>query len=723
MKLLTTATDWPRGYDRVVLVLAAMLLLVPAVGVPSELLLQDTLKSALVAFGTLGAALLLCWQNLRTAQTLRWHPLLWLPLLLLAWALGSMAWSHTYLAAVEAVRWFVFALLLWLGLQVLQRSNLSMLANGIHWGAVVAALWAALQFWTDLRLFPQAAMPGATFSNRNFLAEYLVCALPFSVWLVAQSQGTGQVVLRVFTLAFTLLALLMTGTRSALLALLALTPVLLLVLYLFRAQFVWPGWSRAQKALALAVFALTLLGLGSVPIGNAQLRNENPGRTTLERSLWRVQLIAAQQEYAAAGSVGTRFAMWQANARLVQAHPWTGVGAGAWEVQIPRYQAEGMTLEEDYYAHNEPLQLVAEYGLVGWLFLLALVAYLLQAAWRTWQLRGGAHEAEAPGRALALASLLALTIVGLAGFPWHLAATGALFAICLSLLAASDRVLTADAAAPWISRVSAWRVPAWGWRLASVLLLVGLLLAAWILHQAWASESRLVRAAQLALSISASGRADDPSWDAHKAEMLQLVREGIAIHPHYRKITPMVADELVRWGDWRNAIWIWESVDVSRPYIVVLMTNLGRAYVQAGDQARARSYLERAQALQPRAVVVRSLQVTLLRQTGQEAQAHDIARASLAQGIYDYELLSQAYQLGVRRQDWPLAIEALTLRVRGWPATAVEGWLRLAQIHDSPQVQDPARALQAYRAALQALPEDQRENLRRQIPLPYRNRL
>jgi hypothetical protein len=49
--------------------------------------------------------------------------------------------------------------------------------------------------------------------------------------------------------------------------------------------------------------------------------------------------------------------------------------------------------------------------------------------------------------------------------------------------------------------------------------------------------------------------------------------------------------------------------------------------------------------------------------------------------------------------------------------------LRLAQIHDSPQVQDPARALQAYRAALQALPEDQRENLRRQIPLPYRNRL
>ncbi len=715
MSLLTAKTNWPRGHDRVVFVLAAMLLLVPAVGVPSELLLQDTLKSALVAFSALGAALLLCREQLREPRAVYWHPLLWLPLLLLAWALGSMAWSHTYLAAVEAVRWFVFALLLGLGLQVLQRSSLSMLANGVHWGAVVAALWAALQFWADLRLFPQAAMPGATFSNRNFLAEYMVCALPFSVWLAAQSQGTGQLVLRVFTLTFTLLALLMTGTRSALLALLALTPVLLLVLYLFRAQFAWPGWSRAQKALAPAVFALTLLGLGSVPAGNAQLNREQPGQTALTRSLLRAQSLGQQSEYVA-GSAGTRLAMWQSNARMVMAHPWTGVGAGAWEVQIPRYQSEGMTLEEDYYAHNEPLQLVSEYGLVGWLFLLALVVYLLQAAQRTWQLMGGSNEAEAPGRAIALASLLALFIVGLAGFPWHLAATGALFAICLSLLAASDRALAADAA-------PAWTVPAWGWRVTGILLLLGLLLATWITRQAWASESRLVRAAQMALNISASGRPDDPSWDVHKAEMLQLVREGIAIHPHYRKITPMVADELVRWGDWRNATWIWESVDASRPYIVVLMTNLGRAYGQAGDQARAWSYLERAQALQPRAVEVRSLQVALLLQTGQEDQALDITKASLAEGIYDYELLSQAYQMGMRRQDWPLAIEALTLRVRGWPATAVEGWLRLAQIHASPQVQDPARALQAYRAALQALPEEQRDSLRRQIPLPYRNRL
>ncbi len=699
-----------------------MLLLVPALGVPSELLLQDTLKSALVSFATLGAALLLCRAQLREPQALRWHPVLWLPLLLLVWALGSMAWSHAYLAGVEAVRWFVFALLLGVGLQVFQRASLTVLASGIHWGAVMASLWAALQFWSDLWLFPQAAQPASTFANRNFLAEFLVCTLPFSVWLAAQSKGTGQLALRIFTLGFNMVALLMTGTRSALLALLALLPVMLLMVHVFRAQFEWPRWTRQHKALALFLLALTLLCLGSVPAGNTQLQSDQPGQTALTRGVLRAQSLSRPGEYVT-GSAGTRLAMWQSNARMVMAHPWAGVGAGAWEVQIPRYQAEGMQLEEDYYAHNEPLQLVAEYGVVGWLFLLALAAYLLKAAWRTWRLKGGAQEAEAPGRIVALGSLLALSIVSLAGFPWHLAASGALFAVGLALLVASDHALAIDVPTSRVHRVSSWHVPGWSWQLAIVLILLSMGLAAWITQQAWACESRLVRAAQLARSISASGRPEDPSWDGHKAEMLRLVREGITIHPHYRKITPLVADELVRWGDWRNATWIWESVAASRPYIVALLTNLGRAYGQAGDPVRAWAYLERAQGLQPQAVAVRSLQITLLRQAGQETQALDVARDSLAWSIYDYELLSQAYQVAVHAQDWPLAIDALTLRVRGWPATAVEGWLRLAQIYAMPQVGDDARALQAYRAAMQALPEEQRDNLRRQIPRPYRNRL
>ena len=66
-------------------------------------------------------------------------------------------------AGVEAVRWFIFSLLVWVGLNTLSRDRVPMLALGIHLGAVTAALWTALQFWVDFKLFPQGPNPASTF--------------------------------------------------------------------------------------------------------------------------------------------------------------------------------------------------------------------------------------------------------------------------------------------------------------------------------------------------------------------------------------------------------------------------------------------------------------------------------------------------------------------------------------------------------------------------------
>ena len=448
-----------------------------------------------------------------------------------------------------------------------------------------------------------------------------------------------------------------------------------------------------------------------MPTSNPQLARENAGQVW-ERNTRRVQLTAGADDASATGSLGTRLAMWQSNLRMMRAYPWSGVGAGAWEIEIPRFQAEGQEIEEDYYAHNEPLQLVAEYGLAGWLFLLALAAYLLHAAWRTWLLR---DSPEASWRAVALASLLGLMIVSLAGFPWRLAGTGALFALGLAVLAGSDlRLAQRESQAP---------AARWAWLAAGVVSAALLVPAAWISYQAYACETRLVRAAQIAYVISSSGRHDDPAWNPAKAEMLQLLREGVAIHPHYRKITALVADELMRWGDVAQARWVLESMAASRPHVVVILAQLGRLHALAGDTARAQDDLRRAQALQPHGQAVLSLQLFLLRQGGRDDEAVALLHDALGRGTYDLDMLNQAYQLAVRRQDWPLAIEVLNRRLQRWPATAVESWLRLAQIHALPAVADEARALSAYRSALALLPPEQREQLSRQIPLPYRKRL
>ena len=175
--------------------LALMMFLAPALGVPAELMLQDTLKSIVVAFGALVAALCCsCWCSARRASRCAGT----------AWCgcrccCGLCAGQHGLVAHLPGrggggalVR---LRLLAWLGLNTLTRERLDWLAWGVHAGAVVASLWAALQFWVGFGLFPQGPNPGSTFINRNFFAEFVVCTLPFGALLLARARARRRVAL------------------------------------------------------------------------------------------------------------------------------------------------------------------------------------------------------------------------------------------------------------------------------------------------------------------------------------------------------------------------------------------------------------------------------------------------------------------------------------------------------------------------------------------------
>ena len=713
---------------RVVMLLALTLVLAPALGVPGEEMLQDTLKSMVVSLGVLVAALLFFWSRRNgiasggagDTATPQWHPVMWLPLGLMAYALGSMAWSHTYLAGVEAIRWFIFSLLLWLGLNTFTRDRLPLLASAIHWGAVAASLWTVLQFLVDFSLFPQGPNPASTFVNRNMFAEYVVCTVPFSVWLLARARGPDQIAVRALFVAFNGVALMMTGTRSALLALAVLALLLPVIVVRYRSQLALSAWTRKEQALALGILLATVIGLGSVPTGNAKVMAENHGRTAIERTTFRVASFSTQEEFTS-GSGSIRLVMWQATGRMIADRALTGVGAGAWEVDIPLYQSAGSQLETDFYAHNEFLQLIAEYGLAGWLFLIGLLVYLGASAWTTWRAGSAPEVPDALPRALALASLLALLLVSGAGFAWRMASTGAIFAVALGILAATD---LAAAHAPASRMVYGSRMP-WGAGVARASVgatLLCLLLGAYISQQAAACERKIITAVKMALTISASGEPTHPQWNDAKAGLLQRVREGVAINPHYRKITPLVADNLASWGDWQNAIWIWESVLSSRPYVVAILSNVARGKSALGDRDGALRYLARAQTIQPAAPSVRSLEVLLLIQSGQLARADSLVRHYLGTGSYDNDLLKLAYNLGERKGDWPLAIWALELRNQLLPAQAAEGALRIGNIY-LLKLDDEAQALKAYRAAIAAVPPAYRDSVRSQVPESVRARL
>jgi O-antigen ligase len=135
------------------------------------------------------------------------------------------------------------------------------------------------------------------------------------------------------------------------------------------------------------------------------------------------------------------------------------------------------------------------------------------------------------------------------------------------------------------------------------------------------------------------------------------------------------------------------------------------------------AYLQRARKLQPRAPSVASLEIILLSRSGREAEAYRKTRALIAGNVYDYDLVNAAYSLGVHFGDWPLAIKALTLRTKDWPALAVDGWLKIGNIYASTDVKDEAQALSAFRAALAATPDSRKAETRAQIPASYQARL
>lgn len=704
--------NWPVG------ILTLTMFLTPAAGVPSELMLQDTLKSAIVSFGVLIAALVFFWQQRHRTEPLLWHGMVWLPVVLMLYALGSMVWSHTYLAGVEAIRWFILSLLMWLGLNTLTRQNLPLLLWGIHGGAVVASMWAAAQFWFDLSLFPQAAAPASTFVNRNFFAEFAVSVLPFSVYLLASLRQSRWLPLMALSVAFNGVALLMTGTRSALLALLVLLPVMIVILMRYRRFLAFAQWQKPYQVLVGLVLVASVFGLGSIPSGNPQILQAGVGTSALERSFLRAVSMTQGKEYTER-SFSVRSQMWMATARMMINNPWRGVGAGAWEVQIPRYQRIDTVLETDYYAHNEFLQLLSEYGLlVGGLGAAFFLAYLLKTATTTCQLPVR-DQPKAPSRVFTLASLLVMLIVSNAGFPWHLAGCGALLAIGLGFLAASDARIRPTELRPLVRTLH----PVQPVKAMPAMALCCLVLAGYITWQAWQAERKLVQAIHLGAFLGRTLPLPAPTEAQRKAAMLESLREGIAINPHYRQFTAIAAEKLAASGDHANAAWVLETVTASRPHVAALWYGLAINYAQMGQHDQATAALQQVQRLKPDSIETLTLNVILLSKADQDDQAIALVNDLLDAKKIDFELLQTSYALGLKTHNPALAIRALTLFNQTWPQHAADTYFRLGSVYANLSEPDDVKALAAFQQGLAAVAANEKSNFIKQIPERFRSQM
>lgn len=130
-----------------------------------------------------------------------------------------------------------------------------------------------------------------------------------------------------------------------------------------------------------------------------------------------------------------RFQIWGDLTRVVQDAPWWGYGAGASQWEIISFFDEWVVPN---YAHNEYLQAWVDYGVLGLLLMLGvLAAHLVCGFWALGSEETGEDRRRAS--ALALLVLAALSVCALSDYVWHHAALATMMAFACGILASPFR--------------------------------------------------------------------------------------------------------------------------------------------------------------------------------------------------------------------------------------------------------------------------------------------
>ncbi len=127
---------------------------------------------------------------------------------------------------------------------------------------------------------------------------------------------------------------------------------------------------------------------------------------------------------------GGRAAIWKDAVQLIRRHPWLGVGPGGFLTAFTEVQTVHLDQVVDH-AHNDYLELTAEYGLLGATLLFGIIFTITARTLRAFYVpRGGAEPTLSLG---VVGGLVALLLHGLTDFNLYIPANGLVFVVLLGL--------------------------------------------------------------------------------------------------------------------------------------------------------------------------------------------------------------------------------------------------------------------------------------------------
>lgn len=283
--------------------------------------------------------------------------------------------ARLWLAFVEGLLAFLMVKSLCVGDGVRRRRPYVVLWGWLVGFGIVSAL-AILQYLARYELHPywvrangNLVRSNATLDDPNALAAYLLLGIGLAVGMAWSAQQESPSRFRIAALLGLLgvLALLTTVSRSATGALLVTVVV---AMSFGPARFFGTNrivrWGARGALLSLVVLlALSVLMRGTL--------EERPGY--MPRSPQEVWLLTLDPRVPVADILEHRQLWWSGGLQMFVEHPLLGVGLGRFPKVLLEYEPEAPAREN---AHNLPLQILAEMGIVGFA-LFAAVAYKIVA--------------------------------------------------------------------------------------------------------------------------------------------------------------------------------------------------------------------------------------------------------------------------------------------------------------------------------------------------------
>jgi len=362
--------------------------------IPKELVLHATAVVASIAL--LGAS---------TRATLTLVDWLLLAFVVVS-GISAASATNPWLAERAFAISFSGALLFWTASALRRKGLVDGLLVAVAASVVLAAATSLAQaYGVETELFSINRAPGGTFGNRNFIAHYVAIGTPVVVLVALTARrGLGSV-LGGIGIAILSAALVMSRSRAAWLAVLALAIVSGVLAYTTRDHWITPRTARRSFVLSVALVAGAA---GAVLLPNRlNWTSESP---YLESA---TGLVNYKE-----GSGHGRLVQYTNSVKMAEAHALLGVGPGNWPVVYPRYasrndpslsQEDGLT--SNPWPSSDWVALLSERGVIAFgLFVLTLLALLVRSVR---DVRPGRGDGEHALTTVALVgTIVAVAVVG-----------------------------------------------------------------------------------------------------------------------------------------------------------------------------------------------------------------------------------------------------------------------------------------------------------------------